>query len=131
MPAVPWFLHRRTRGMAGAPASRIRTLSFRAVTAARSALGKVPALLGGDEEFVLGVDERLAAIVGELVLLLEIDGIFGARLFTHAAENAAEHVDLVAARIPLAVGARVLRLVLRCLDIDGVGRAGHRAQLAS
>src|SRR5262249_37375703 len=86
-----------------------------------SALGQVAGLLGADEQLVLGVDEGFPLVVRELVFLLEVDRVLRTGLLAHAAEDAAQHVDLVAPRVTLAVGARSFRIVLRRLDVDRVG----------
>src|SRR5262245_23663542 len=96
-----------------------------------SALREVAGLLGADQQLVLGVDERFAPVVGQLVVLLEVDRVLGTRLLAHAAEDAAQHVDLVPAGVPLPVGPGVCGVVLGGLDEDRVGRTGNRAQLAS
>src|SRR5439155_4266746 len=57
--------------------------------------------------------------------------VLGTGLLAHAAEDAAQHVDLVALRESLAVRTRGGRIVLRGLHVDRVRRAGHRAQLAA
>src|SRR5262245_36041432 len=42
------------------------------------ALWQIPGLLGLHQQLVLRVDEGLAAVVGQLVLLFEVDGVLGA-----------------------------------------------------
>src|SRR5262245_5931846 len=95
------------------------------------ALREVAALVLGDQQFVLRVDERLAAVIGELVLLLEVDGVFGAGLFAHPAEDAAQHVDLVSAGVAFPVRLGIVGRILGSLHEDRVGRAGHRAELTT
>src|SRR5262245_48775323 len=53
------------------------------------------------EKHVLGVDLRAAPVLRELVLLLERDRVEGACDLAVAAEDAAEHVDLVDAGVAL------------------------------
>src|SRR5512143_3818745 len=83
--------------------SRLRRGTPEATVRRGLALGEVTRLLGADQQLVLGVDEGLAPVVGQLVVLLEEDGVLGAGLLAHAAEDAAQHVDLVAGRVALAV----------------------------
>src|SRR5262249_12828785 len=97
----------------------------------RSALGQVAGLLGRDEQLVLRIDEGVALVVRELVVLLEVDRVLGAGFLAVAAEDAAEHVDLVALGVALPVRDRLVRIVLGGLHEDRVGRAGDRAQLAT
>src|SRR5579862_8980859 len=54
------------------------------------------------EQHFLRVDEVFAVVVGELELLAKHDRAGGARLLAEAAEDAADHVDLVPHRVPLA-----------------------------
>src|SRR5690606_38572452 len=81
-----------------------------------------------DQHVLLAVDEVLVAVVGELELVAEDDRAGGARLLAEAAEDAAEHVDLVDLRVALPRRHRVRRVVLGGLDVDRVGRAGGGAE---
>src|SRR5439155_3937196 len=86
----------RGRTAGDGPDTADETEGPRGRDAGGSALGQVAGLLLGDEQLLLGVDEGVALVVGELVVLLEVDGVLGAGLLAHAAEDAAQHVDLVA-----------------------------------
>ena len=85
----------------------------------------------GVEQHLLGVDEVLAVEVRQLVLGPEADGIDRAGLLAVAAEDAAQHVDLVDRREALTRRRRVRRIVVGRLDVDRPRRAGRRAQLAA
>src|SRR5581483_12192892 len=76
-------------------------------------------------------DERGAAGCGELVLVGHGERAGGARLDAEPAEDAAGVVDLVDAAVALARGVALLVGVVGALDVDGVRRAGPRAQLAA
>ena len=83
---------------------------------------------GRHEEVGLVPDELVLAVHGQLVVLAHEDGADGARFFTVAAENAARLVYLVhrgVARARLDAAG-----VFLGLEVDGVGRAGDRAQAA-
>src|SRR3954470_20737416 len=83
------------------------------------------------EQVGLLVDEVRAVVVRQLVLVGHRERPGRARLDAQAAQDAAQVVDLVdggvalARREPAGVG------VVSALDVDGVGRAGPRAQLAA
>src|SRR6478609_879439 len=81
------------------------------------------------------VDEVGAVVVGQLVLVGHRQRAGRARLDAQPAQDAAQVVDLVDAAVALA-GAEASRAVGevdvgRALHVDGVGRAGPRAQLAA
>src|SRR5882757_720475 len=82
-------------------------------------------------QLLLGVDELLAIVECQLVLVAHRERTGRARLDAQAAENAAQVVDLIdlavalTGRIPLRLG------VVTALDVDRVGRAGPGAQLAA
>src|SRR2546425_1393757 len=77
----------------------------------------------GAEAFQI-VHEAIARILGVLVVHAHVDGLFGADLLAVAAEDAAELVDLVNQRIPVAL------LILAGDQLDAVGGADLRAQAA-
>src|SRR6266849_3653727 len=54
------------------------------------------------QQLLLGVDELLAAGVGQLVLRTQHDRLHGTRILAVPAEDAPEHVDLVRLRVALA-----------------------------
>src|SRR5947209_18108677 len=56
----------------------------------------------GDQQHLLRVDERGAVVVGQLVVVPEHDRLGRADLLTVAAEDTADHVDLVALGVALA-----------------------------
>src|SRR5262245_45466320 len=60
--------------------------------------------------------------------MLEHDRIRRAGVLAVAAEDAAQHIDLVRRRIALAGRVRLLRVILGRDDQDRVGRAGGRAE---
>src|SRR5690606_1276526 len=75
-----------------------------------------------------GVDHRLARITGDLIVVLQHDRIDRAGFLAKAAENAADHVDLVAAGIAFARGVPLFVGIFRRFHEDGVGRAGGGAE---
>jgi hypothetical protein len=83
------------------------------------------------KQHVLRVDEVVARVLRDLVLVAERDCVERARKLAVAAEDAAAHVDLVDARVTLAGGDAVVRRVLSRNDPDAVGRARGRAQRAA
>src|SRR5207249_5406354 len=74
---------------------------------------------------------RVAAHLGELVVVAERDRVERAGQLAIAAEDAAAHVDLVDPGVALAGGVALLVGVLVGDDADAVGRAGRRAQRAA
>jgi hypothetical protein len=56
---------------------------------------------------------------------------FRAGLFAHPAEDAAQHVDLVATRVAFPVRLGIVGRILGSLHEDRVGRARHRTQLTT
>ena len=86
------------------------------------------------EQVVLVVDQVGAVVVGQLVLVGHRQRPGRTGLDAQAAQDAAQVVDLVDAAVALA-GAEPLAVRLvgvgRPLDVDRVGRAGPRAQLAA
>src|SRR5690606_14118383 len=82
------------------------------------------------EEHLLGVDQRLTAAVGELVLVRHRERPGRARLDAEPAEDAPQIVDLVRAPVALARGVAPLLGVVRAFDVDGVGRTRPGAELA-
>src|SRR5438874_2888482 len=83
------------------------------------------------QEHLLRVDEVRPGEVGQLVLGAEADRIDWTGFLAVAAEDAADHVDLVDSGVPLAGRGRLSRVVVRRLDEDGAGGAGGGAQLAA
>src|SRR5439155_8099377 len=83
------------------------------------------------EEHVLRVDQVVARVLRDLVLVAERDRVERAGELAVAAEDAAAHVDLVDARVALTGGDAVRRRVLLGHDADAVGRAGRRAERAA
>ena len=92
--------------------------------------GAMPGSSGASRSCLL-VDELLAAVVGELVLVAHRQRARRARLDAQSAEDAAQVVDLVDAAVALAGREALLLGVVRALDVDRVGRAGPGAQLAA
>ena len=71
-------------------------------------------------------------IVALVIILGEIDGLFGANLFAEPTEDAAEHVDLEILRHLLGTFAMgVLAVFAWGRDADGLGRADKFAELAA
>src|SRR5438067_12160815 len=72
----------------------------------RSSAGRLDPALGrprvGHEQHLLRVDEGGPVVVGQLVVVPEHDRLGRADLLAVAAEDAADHVDLVALRVALA-----------------------------
>src|SRR5215218_4749555 len=85
----------------------------------------------GGEQVRLVVDQPLAGLGRQLVLVRHGQGPGRAGLDAQAAEDAAVVVDLVDGRVPLPDRVAGLRGVVGPLDVDGVGRAGVGAQLAA
>jgi hypothetical protein len=83
------------------------------------------------EQHLLRVDHRVAAHLGELVVVAERDRVERACQLAVAAEDAAAHVDLVDPGVALAGGVALLVGVLVGDDADAVGGAGRRAQRAA
>src|SRR5580765_322960 len=83
------------------------------------------------EQHVLRVDQVVARVLGDLVLLLERDRVERACELAVAAEDAAREVDLVDPRVPLAGGDAVVGRVLGGDDADAVGRARSGAEGAA
>src|SRR6185503_7390661 len=57
-----------------------------------------------DQQLFLAVDERVSGVIGELEVVSQEDRILGTCLLAIAAEDAAEHVDLIALGVALARG---------------------------
>src|SRR5438105_3203760 len=85
----------------------------------------------GIEQHLLRIDKVRPREVGQLVLGAQADRINWTGFLAVAAEDAADHVDLVDRRIPLTSRCRMSRVVVGRLDEDGTGRTGRRAQLAA
>src|SRR5207249_7143587 len=83
------------------------------------------------EQLLLRVDELLAARVGQLVLGAQHDRLHRAGVLAVAAEDAAQHVDLVRLRVALARRHAVLVGVLGGDHEDAADRASRRAELAA
>src|SRR5262252_2267772 len=83
------------------------------------------------QQLLLGPDQVLPAVVGDLVLVRHGQRAGRAGLHAQPAEDAAQVVDLVDGPVPLTRGVTLLRGVVRAFHVDGVGRAGPRAQLAA
>jgi hypothetical protein len=83
------------------------------------------------EQLLLGPDQVFPAVVGDLVLVGHGQRAGRARLDPHAAQDAAQVVDLVDGSVPLARGEPAVGRVVPALDVDGVRRAGPGAQLAA
>src|SRR5699024_8541217 len=88
------------------------------------------ALLEGGEQLLLGPDEALPTVVGELVLGGHGQGTCGACLDAQPTEDAPQVVDLVDAAVAFTGRVPVVLGVVRGLHVDGVGRAGPGAQFA-
>src|SRR6478736_260722 len=83
------------------------------------------------QQHVLGVDQPLPVVVGQLVLVRHGEGPGRAGLDAQAAADAAQVVDLVVLAVPLTRREALLFGVVAALHEDRVGRAGPRAQLAA
>src|SRR5437870_4539567 len=88
-------------------------------------------VLFGLEQHLLGVDEAGPIEIGQLVLRPKSNRVHWTRLFTEATEDAADHVDLIDLRVAFARRYGMRGIVVRRLDVDGAGRTGRRAQLAT
>ncbi len=82
------------------------------------------------QQLLLRPDRVLARGERHLVVVRQRQRARRARLDAQAAHDAAQVVDLVVLRVALARADRVLRVVVRALHPDRVGRAGEGAQLA-
>src|SRR5690554_6933084 len=78
------------------------------------------AALHPHQHVLLAVHEVLVAEVRQLELVPQHDRARGADFLAEAAEDAAQHVDLVDGGVALAGRDRVVRVVLRGLHVDGV-----------
>src|SRR5262249_22474520 len=76
-------------------------------------------------------DQVLRMRGGQLVDVLQRDGAGGAGLFAVTTEDAAQEVHVEDASIALARRDTLLCGVLLSLDVDGVRRAGPRAEVAA
>src|SRR6188472_1700378 len=83
------------------------------------------------EQHLLGEDEVLAVVVGQLVFVAHRDRVERAGHLAVAAEDAAGEVDLVDLGVALACGDAVVGVVLGGDDADAVRRAGGGAERAS
>ena len=83
------------------------------------------------DQLLLGPDEALPVVIGELILVGHGQRPGRARLDAQPAQDAAQVVDLVDAPVPLTRGVALLLGVVRALHVDGVGRAGPGAQLTA
>src|SRR3954447_7190142 len=82
-------------------------------------------------QLLLRVDELLAVVEGQLVLVRHRQRAGGAGLDAQAAEDAAQVVDLVHRAVALTRGVALGLGVVAALDVDGVRRARPRAELAA
>ena len=82
-------------------------------------------------QLLLGVDQVLPVVVGQLVVVAHRQRPGRAGLDAQAAEDAAQVVDLVDRAVPLTGREARLLGVVAALDVDRVGRAGPGAQLAA
>src|SRR5256885_39171 len=114
--------------MAGRPARRGPSGGEDRLCAGREAGYQRP-LLGrvGFEQHLLGEDEALPGHVRHLVLRTEDYGLHRTGVLTVAAEDAAEHVDLIDLRVAFAGADPVLITVLRRDHEDATNRAGGGA----
>src|SRR5439155_575886 len=83
------------------------------------------------EQLLLGEDQVLAAVPGQLVLVAHGQRAGRAGLDAQPAEDAAGVVDLVHGGVPLTGRVPRLGRVVATLDVDRVRRAGPGAQLAA
>src|SRR5581483_1736410 len=83
------------------------------------------------QQHVLRVDQVVARVLRDLVLVPERDRVEGAGELAVAAEDAAAQVDLVDARVALSGRDAVPGRVLLGDDADAVGRARRRAERAA
>ena len=83
------------------------------------------------EQLLLGEDQVLPVVQGQLVLVAHGQRPGRAGLDAQAAEDAPGVVDLVDGGVPLTRREPVLVGVVAALDVDRVGRAGPGAQLAA
>src|SRR6478672_9612163 len=95
------------------------------------AVGDGNALQRRREQHVLGVDQVVAVVLGDLEVVAQRDRVERAGELAVAAEDAARHVDLVDARVALARRDTILRRVLGRHDADAVRRARRRAERAA
>ena len=83
------------------------------------------------QQHLLGEDQVLAVVVGDLVLVAHRDRVERAGDLAVAAEDAAREVDLVDLGVALAGGDALVGIVLRGDDPDAVGGAGGGAERAA
>src|SRR5690554_1229127 len=89
------------------------------------------AALYAHQHVFLAVHEVLVAEVRQFELVPQHHGARGAGFLAEAAEDAAQHVDLVDGGVALAGRDGVIGVVLRRLHVDGVGGAGRGAEAAT
>ena len=92
--------------------------------------GHHPGLQWG-QQFVLAVDQVAAVVVGHLVVGGHGQRAGRAGLDAQSAADATQIIDLIDLPVALAGGVALIGGVVGSLDVDGVGRAGPRAQLAA
>src|SRR5574341_408894 len=84
-----------------------------------------------DQQHVLGINRAAAIIERQLVVVLQDNRLCWAGILAVAAEDAAQHVDLVGLGVALARGIPFVVGVLRRLHENRVGGAGSSAQRAA
>src|SRR5215470_9712344 len=92
---------------------------------------RLHARLQRGEQLLLGPDQALPVVVGELVVVGHGQGPGGAGFHAQPAQDAAQVVDLVDDAVPLARRVALARRVIGALHVDGVGGAGPGAQLTA
>src|SRR5882762_1430399 len=83
------------------------------------------------QQFVFVMDHLLARESGNGVIFAQKNRLFWANFLAHAAENAADHVDIEFFRIFLDLGEAVVRWNFPRNDFDRAGRADEFAKLTS
>src|SRR6266566_3772010 len=83
------------------------------------------------EQLLLGPDQALPVVIGDLVVVGHGQRPGRAGLHAQPAQDAAQVVDLVDVAVPLAGRVALVLGVVRPLHVDGVGGAGPGAQLAA
>lgn len=95
----------------------------------RLAFCNVNTLVDRLNKFILPINEILPFKFRRDEAVCEEDGFLRARFFTQAAENTAQHIDLIGGGVTLlAIEMFFALLSLGCLHGDGFGRAGDCAQ---
>ena len=83
------------------------------------------------KQLFLAIDEGVGVIGGYFKIVAVGDGIARASFHAIAAEDTAVIIDVIHLGVALRGADAVIAGILRCLDVDAIGRASRRAEEAS